>query len=97
MRFVGVNGVDDAGAAQAFERAFGIPYPSIADADATAVAALQGRVPADAVPTTDDQTKIFSSSSRPSPIRRLSTVRGPGRWRRGAAGPDRALVKAGQP
>lgn len=52
VRLLGVNGVDDAGAAQAFERTFEIPYPSIADTDGTAVAALQGRVPVEAVPTT---------------------------------------------
>nr|WP_240675408.1 TlpA disulfide reductase family protein [Cellulomonas endophytica] len=52
VRFLGINGTDDAGAAQPFERTFDIPYPSIADADGTAIAALQGRVPVEAVPTT---------------------------------------------
>lgn len=52
VHFIGVNGIDDAGAAQPFERNFKIPYPSIADADGTAIAALQGRVPVEAVPTT---------------------------------------------
>ena len=62
VRFVGVNGTDDAGAAQAFERTFEIPYPSIHDADGTAVAALQGRVAVQAVPTTvvlDRQSRVL--------------------------------------
>lgn len=52
LRAVGINGVDDAGAAQAFERTFEIPYPTILDSDGTAVAGLQGTVPLQAVPTT---------------------------------------------
>lgn len=52
VHFIGINGTDDAGAAQPFERNFEIPYPSIHDADGSAIAALQGRVPVEAVPTT---------------------------------------------
>lgn len=52
LHAVGINGTDDAGTAQAFERTFELPYPSIADTDAAAVAALQGTVPLQAVPTT---------------------------------------------
>ncbi|MDT0167301.1 TlpA disulfide reductase family protein [Actinotalea sp. AC32] len=52
VHFIGINGTDDAGAAQPFERNFSIPDPSIHDADGTAIAALQGRVPVEAVPTT---------------------------------------------
>jgi peroxiredoxin len=52
VRLLGINGTDDAGAAQAFERTFGIPYPSLADTDGQAIAALQGSVPLQAVPTT---------------------------------------------
>jgi len=52
VRWVGINGVDDAGAAQAFQRTFQVPYPSIQDTDGRAVAALQGSVPIQAVPTT---------------------------------------------
>lgn len=52
VEFVGVNGTDDAGAAQAFQTRFGVPYPSIHDTDGSAVAALQGTVPLNAVPTT---------------------------------------------
>lgn len=52
VHVLGINSTDDAGAAQAFERAFEIPYPSVHDADGAAVAALQGVVPVQAVPTT---------------------------------------------
>lgn len=48
---VGINGEDDAGTAQAFERTFGVTYPSIADDDGRAIAALQGLVAINAVPT----------------------------------------------
>lgn len=63
VHFIGLNGTDDAGAAQPFERNFEIPYPSIADTDGTAIAALQGRVPVEAVPTTvvlDRQGRVMS-------------------------------------
>ena len=52
VRLLGINGTDDAGAAQAFERTFEVPYPSVADTDGSAIAALQGAVPLQAVPTT---------------------------------------------
>ncbi|WP_298455493.1 TlpA disulfide reductase family protein [uncultured Cellulomonas sp.] len=52
VRLLGINGTDDAGAAEAFERTFDIPYPSLADTDGRAVASLQGSVPLEAVPTT---------------------------------------------
>lgn len=52
LHAVGINTVDEAGAAQAFERTFGLPYPTIQDTDGTAIAALQGTVPLQAVPTT---------------------------------------------
>lgn len=52
VHVLGVNSTDDAGAAQAFERTFEIPYPSVHDADGEAIAALQGIVPVQAVPTT---------------------------------------------
>jgi peroxiredoxin len=52
VHVLGINGTDDAGAAQAFERTFAIPYPSLADTDGHAIAALQGAVPVQAVPTT---------------------------------------------
>lgn len=52
VRLLGINGTDDVGAAEAFQRTFDVPYPSIADTDGAAVAALQGTVPVQAVPTT---------------------------------------------
>jgi peroxiredoxin len=52
VHLLGINSTDDAGAAQAFERTFDLPYPSVHDADGAAIAALQGVVPVQAVPTT---------------------------------------------
>lgn len=52
VHLLGINSTDDAGAAQAFERTFAVPYPSIADPDGQAIAALQAKVPVQAVPTT---------------------------------------------
>jgi len=52
VQVLGINRTDDAGTAQAFERQFSVPYPSLADSDGTAIAALQGTVPVNAVPTT---------------------------------------------
>lgn len=52
VHLVGLNRTDDAGAAQAFERTYDVPYPSIADATGEVTAALQGVVPVKATPTT---------------------------------------------
>lgn len=52
VQIVGVNGRDDAPTAEAFERTFGITYPSIDDSNGAATAALQGIVAMNAVPTT---------------------------------------------
>lgn len=52
VHVLGINGTDAAGAAEAFQRQFAVPYPSIEDTDGTAIAALQGAVPVNAVPTT---------------------------------------------
>lgn len=52
VRVLGVNPRDDAGTAQAFERTFGTPYPSIADTDASVVASFESVVPLQAMPTT---------------------------------------------
>ncbi|WP_062383604.1 TlpA family protein disulfide reductase [Demequina iriomotensis] len=52
VQLVGVNGRDDAPTAEAFERTFGISYPSIDDSDGAATATLQGIVAMNAVPTT---------------------------------------------
>ncbi len=61
VHVLGLNSRDEAGAAEAFQRTFEIPYPSIDDRTGAAVAALQGIVPLNAVPTTvvlDRQGKV---------------------------------------
>jgi peroxiredoxin len=52
VHLLGINGVDDAGAAAPFQTSFEVPYPSIDDRDKHAIAALQGIVPIQATPTT---------------------------------------------
>ncbi|HLV04830.1 TlpA disulfide reductase family protein [uncultured Georgenia sp.] len=52
VRLLGINPRDDAATAQAFERSFDVPYPSLHDETARGVAALQGLVPLQAMPTT---------------------------------------------
>lgn len=52
VRLLGINTQDDAGAAQAFERTFEVPYPSVSDSSGQVVAKLSGVVPLQAVPTT---------------------------------------------
>lgn len=52
VQFIGINGTDDAGTALAFEREYGITWPSIADTSGAVVASLQKVVPVQAVPTT---------------------------------------------
>ena len=52
VRFLGVNHTDEPATALAFERTFAIPYPTLDDADASAVAALEGMVPLQAMPST---------------------------------------------
>ena len=52
ITMLGVNPRDNAGTAQAFERTFAVPYPSINDSDAAVIAAMQGTVPLQAMPTT---------------------------------------------
>lgn len=52
VHLLGINPRDDVGTAQAFERTFAIPYPSLWDTDARGVAAMQGLVPLQAMPTT---------------------------------------------
>lgn len=51
VSLVGVNVRDDAATAEAFERTFGVEYPSLDGTDGTAIAQLQGLVAARAVPT----------------------------------------------
>lgn len=52
VAFVGVDVKDNRAAALAFERTYGITYPSIEDPDGRAVLALSQYVPASAVPVT---------------------------------------------
>ncbi|GGM33358.1 TlpA family protein disulfide reductase [Promicromonospora citrea] len=52
VRVLGINTEDDAGAAQAFQRTFDVPYPSIEDRTGEVIAGLNGVVPLQAVPTT---------------------------------------------
>lgn len=52
VRLLGINSRDDAATAQAFERTFAVPYPSLDDARSEAVAAMQGVVGVRAMPTT---------------------------------------------
>ncbi|WP_029289829.1 TlpA disulfide reductase family protein [Cellulomonas sp. HZM] len=52
VHVVGLNATDAAGEAEAFQRKFDVPYPSIHDTSGAAVASLQGVVPVNAVPTT---------------------------------------------
>jgi peroxiredoxin len=76
VRLLGINGTDDAGAAQAFERTFSVPYPSVADADGTAIAALQGAVPLQAVPTTVVLDREGRVAARVLGLADASTLRG---------------------
>ena len=52
VHMLGINPRDDAGTAEAFERTFEVPFPSLWDRDAAGVAAMQGVVPLQAMPTT---------------------------------------------
>ncbi|WP_426593101.1 TlpA family protein disulfide reductase [Cellulomonas sp. McL0617] len=52
VHVLGINHTDDAGDAQSFQTKFAVPYPSIDDTDGSAIAALEGIVPINAVPTT---------------------------------------------
>ncbi|GAA4699871.1 Thiol-disulfide isomerase or thioredoxin [Promicromonospora umidemergens] len=52
VRFLGINTEDEVPTAEAFERTFAVPYPSIGDRSGRVVAELNGVVPLQAVPTT---------------------------------------------
>lgn len=52
VRFVGFDTRDNDAAAQAFEKSFGITYPSIRDRDGTLLLRFEGRIPVSAVPST---------------------------------------------
>lgn len=51
-KFIGVNVRDDKAAAEAFERNFGVSYPSILDKDGGVLLAMTKYVPPSSVPTT---------------------------------------------
>jgi peroxiredoxin len=75
VHLLGINGVDDAGAAQAFERTFAVPYPSVADTDGSAIASLQGAVPVQAVPTTVVLDRLGRVAARIIGLADRSTLR----------------------
>lgn len=52
VQFIGVNIRDEQATAEAFERTFGITYPSIDDTDGSVLLAMSDYVPAQAVPST---------------------------------------------
>jgi thiol-disulfide isomerase/thioredoxin len=54
VTFIGINTRENGNkeAAAAFQRAYGITYPSLFDADSTALLALRGAVSANAIPST---------------------------------------------
>jgi thiol-disulfide isomerase/thioredoxin len=74
VQFIGVNVRDEAGTAKAFERNFGVDYPTVLDAESgTMQLALSGEIAPNAVPTTivlDKQGRVAA--------RVLGAVDGPG-------------------
>ena len=81
---VGVNVRDDADTAKAFERTFGVMFPSLNGSDGTAVAQLQGLVAVRAVPTAlivDPEGYVAARSVgriEPSTLRALVDAAGDG-------------------
>jgi thiol-disulfide isomerase/thioredoxin len=74
VQFVGVNVRDEAGTAAAFERTYGVDYPTILDADkGTMQLALSGKVAPNSVPT----TIILDKKGRVA-ARVLGAIDGPG-------------------
>lgn len=67
VEFVGINFRDpDPAPAQAFQRAFGITYPSLRDDGGSALLALRGAVSANSIPSTlvlDEQGRIAARAS----------------------------------
>ncbi|GAA1558677.1 TlpA disulfide reductase family protein [Brevibacterium picturae] len=62
VAFLGINVRDEAAAANAFARQFGITYPSMLDKEGRAVAALSGLLPPQAVPS----TVVLDANGRPA-------------------------------
>lgn len=61
--FIGINVRDEKDAAEAFERTFGIKYPSVQDTEGAVQLAMTKYVPLQAVPTTlvlDKQGRVSS-------------------------------------
>ncbi|MEU0022703.1 TlpA disulfide reductase family protein [Streptomyces rochei] len=52
VRFVGIDTRDNDAAARAFERTYGITYPSFRDPDGELLLRFNGRIPLSAVPST---------------------------------------------
>ena len=65
MEFVGINSRDlDRAAAQAFQRRFEVPYPSIYDQQGKTLLAFRGTLSPNAIPSTvviDDQGRVAAS------------------------------------
>ncbi|WP_228373609.1 TlpA family protein disulfide reductase [Demequina soli] len=77
VQVIGVNGRDDAPTVDAFDRTFGVEYPSIDDSQGAATATLQGIVAMNAVPTTlvvDTEGRLHAriiGTADPSTLRSL--------------------------
>ncbi len=79
VRFVGVDDRDDRFAAQAFERNFGIDYPSLSDPGSEIVLAFRGAVRPQAIPSTlviDRQGRIAAEIVGASTYSRLKALLG---------------------
>ncbi|MDM7832238.1 TlpA family protein disulfide reductase [Cellulomonas edaphi] len=76
VHVIGLNGTDEAADADAFARKYDVPYPSIKDNTGAAVAALQGVVPINAVPTTVVLDREGKVGARILGIADASTLRG---------------------
>ena len=80
VRFLGVNVRDTAATAEAFERNFGITYPSLEDRGGQVLLAMTDYVPPQAVPTTivlDRQGRVSSrilGVAEPSTLKSLITT-----------------------
>lgn len=75
VQFLGVNLRDQQAASSAFERSFGITYPSALDTDGSIAMALSAFVPPQAVPTTVVIDKDGRISARILGIAEKSTLR----------------------
>lgn len=102
VAFVGVTSRDDRAQALAFQRRFGVGYPSIDDRDGTVLLGLRGAVSANSVPTTlvlDDRGRIAARISGATTEATLVDVVSDVAGREvGAAGPTTASpTTAGSP